>query len=387
MDLNEATKILANNGYAIDEGIGNFLKKARRSVFGKNKDDEDILAKRRARQEQQAKTHADDEKQREGTLSASDDYTSDVLRYLQDEEEYRAIYEILVKLRKKYGKYIMYSNALTPHRISVSAVYQKNSTSREMAGKYSDRNGGKYASAPVDRKQYNFCKVGEIGLLATDRFNYSDRKGGFDDNDSNAHMKYATSVENAMNSKYTETDDIKEWAVEINDIVNEIVNSKSKNAANDWEQNIDQNESAKFNKGENNMDLNEAKQILKRNGYICEGFMDKLKLKKDKFFGQSKYNEDLAAELQDVSITDYSKILQVLADYGLEDELKKAGNWNDFDPDEPGEFWACLQGALGWKVSAFSSGNGDGSWVNINGKKCKSAYQAYVAMQNGKYEG
>jgi len=262
MDLNEATKILANNGYTIDEGIGNFVKKARRAVFGKNKDDEDILAKRRARQEQQAKTHADDEKQREGTLSASDDYTSDVLRYLQDEEEYRAIYEILVKLRKKYGKYIMYSNALTPHRISVSAVYQKNSTSREMAGKYSDRNGGKYASAPVDRKQYSFCKVGEIGLLATDRFNYSDRKGGFGDNDSNAHMKYATSVENAMNGKYTETDDIKEWAVEINDLVNEIVNTKSKDAANDWEQNIDQNESVK---------VKQAVNILKENGYIVEG--------------------------------------------------------------------------------------------------------------------
>lgn len=387
MDLNEAKQLLNDNGYAIDEGIGNFVKKARRAVFGKNKDDEDILAKRKARQEIQAKAHADDEKQREGTLSASDDYTSGVLRYLQGEDEYRAIYEILVKLRKKYGKHIMYSNALTPHRVSVYAVYKNNSASQEGGAKYTDRNGGKYTSAPVERKLYGFCKVGEIGLLATDRFNYSDRKGGFDDNDSNAHMKYATSVENAKNSKYTETDDLQEWAVEINDLVNEIVNAKSKDAANDWEQNADQNEAVKFNKGENNMDLNEAKKILEKNGYICEGFMDKLKLKKDKFFGQDKYNEDLAAELQDVSITDYSKILKVFAEYGFEDELKKAGNWNDFDPNEPGEFWACLQDALGWKLTAFSSGDGDGSWVNINGKKCKSAYQAYVAMQNGKYEG
>lgn len=253
MDLNEAKQLLNDNGYALDEGIGNLAKKARRAIFGKNKDDEEILAKRRARQEQQAKTHADDEKQREATLSASDDYTSDVLRYLQDEEEYRAIYEILVKLRKKYGKYIVYSNALTPHRITIGAVYQTNSTSREIAGK---------TSAPVERKNYNFCKVGEIGLLATDRFNYSDRKGGFGDNDSNAHMKYATSVENAMNSKYTETDDLKEWAVEINDLVNEIVNAKSKNAANDWEQNIDQNESVK---------VKQAVNILKENGYIVEG--------------------------------------------------------------------------------------------------------------------
>lgn len=258
MNLNEARQILKENGYAIDEGIGNFLKKARRSIFGKNKDDEEILAKRRARQEQQAKTHADDEKQREGTLSSNDDYTSSVLRYLQDEDEYRAIYEILVKLRKKYGKYIVYSNALTPHRITVGAVYQKDSTSREMAGKYSEKDGGKYTSAPVNRKQYHFCKVGEIGLNATDRFNYSDRKGGNGDNDSNAHMKYATSVENAMNSKYTETDDLQEWAVEINDLVNEIVNAKSKAAANDWEQNVDQNESIK---------VKQALKYLRENGY------------------------------------------------------------------------------------------------------------------------
>lgn len=262
MDLNEAKQLLNDNGYALDEGIGKFVKKARRAVFGKNQDDEDILAKRKARQEIQAKAHADDEKQREGTLSASDDYTSGVLRYLQGEDEYRAIYEILVKLRKKYGKHIMYSNALTPHRVSVYAVYKNNSASQEGGAKYTDRNGGKYTSAPVERKLYGFCKVGEIGLLATDRFNYSDRKGGFDDNDSNAHMKYATSVENAMNSKYTETDDLKEWAVEINDIVNEIVNAKSKDAANDWEQNIDQNESVK---------VKQALNILKENGYIVEG--------------------------------------------------------------------------------------------------------------------
>lgn len=258
MNLNEAKQLLNDNGYAIDEGIGNFLKKARRSVFGKNKDDEEILAKRKARQEIQAKAHADDEKQREGTLSASDDYTSGVLRYLQGEDEYRAIYEILVKLRKKYGKHIMYSNALTPHRVSVYAVYKNNSASQEGGAKYTDRNGGKYTSAPVERKLYGFCKVGEIGLLATDRFNYSDRKGGFDDNDSNAHMKYATSVENAKNSKYTETDDLQEWAVEISDIVNEIVNAKSKDAANDWEQNADQNESVK---------VKQALAILKENGY------------------------------------------------------------------------------------------------------------------------
>ena len=227
MNLYEAKQILNDKGYElIDEGLGNILKKVRRSIFGKNKEDEEILAKRKVRQAEQAKKHAEDENQQKATLSASDESTSSVLRYLQKKNEYGQIYEILVKLNKKYGKYISYSNALTPNRISIYAIYQDTYTNKEFVGKYSDREGGKYTSAPVNRKNYNFCKVGEIGLLATDRFNYSDRKGGFGDNDSNAHMKYATSVQNAMNKKYTETDDIQEWAVEISDLVKEIVNAK-----------------------------------------------------------------------------------------------------------------------------------------------------------------
>lgn len=225
MNLYEAKQILNDKGYElIDEGLGNILKKARRSIFGKNKEDEDILAKRKARQAEQSKKHAEDEHQQKATLSASDEYTSSVLKYLQKNNEYGQIYEILVKLNKKYGKFISYSNALTPNRISVYAVYQDTYTNKEFVGKYSDREGGKYTSAPVNRKNYHFCKVGEIGLLATDRFNYEDRSGW--DGDSNAHMKYATSVQNAMNKKYTETDDIQEWAVEISDRVKEIVNAK-----------------------------------------------------------------------------------------------------------------------------------------------------------------
>ena len=227
MNLYEAKQILNNEGYElIDEGLGNILKKARRSIFGKNKADEEILAKRKVRQAEQAKKHAEDENQQKATLSASDEDTSSVLKYLQNESEYRQIYEILVKLNKKYGKYISYSNALTPKRISIYAIYQDTYTNKEFVGKYSDREGGKYTSAPVNRKNYHFCKVGEIGLNATDVYNYSDRKGGTGDNDSNAHMKYATSVKNAMNNKYTETDDIQEWAVEISDLVKEIVNAK-----------------------------------------------------------------------------------------------------------------------------------------------------------------
>ena len=225
MNLYEAKQILNDKGYElIDEGLGNILKKARRSIFGKNKADEDILAKRKARQAEQSKKHAEDEHQQKATLSASDEYTTSVLKYLQKNNEYGQIYEILVKLNKKYGKFISYSNALTPNRISVYAVYQDTYTNKEFVGKYSDREGGKYTSAPVNRKNYHFCKVGEIGLLATDRFNYEDRSGW--DGDSNAHMKYATSVQNAMNKKYTETDDIQEWAVEISDRVKEIVKAK-----------------------------------------------------------------------------------------------------------------------------------------------------------------
>lgn len=118
-----------------------------------------------------------------------------------------------------------------------------------------------------------------------------------------------------------------------------------------------------------------------------ESFMDTLKLKKDKFFGQDKYNEKMAEELQNVAINDYPTIVKVFAEWGFEDQLKNFGRWDDFDPDYPGEFWACLQQALGWKVTANGDERGDGSWVIINGKKCKNAFQAYIAMQHGAVEG
>ena len=118
-----------------------------------------------------------------------------------------------------------------------------------------------------------------------------------------------------------------------------------------------------------------------------ESFMDTLKLKKDKFFGQDKYNEKLAEELQNVALNDYPTIVKVFSDWGFDDQLNNFGRWDDFEPDYPGEFWGCLQQALGWKVTANGDEHGDGSWVIINGKKCKNAFQAYVAMQNGVYEG
>ena len=118
-----------------------------------------------------------------------------------------------------------------------------------------------------------------------------------------------------------------------------------------------------------------------------ESFMDTLKLKKDKFFGQDKYNEKLAEELQNVALNDYPTIVKVFSDWGFDDQLNNFGRWDDFEPDDPGEFWGYVQQALGWKVTANGDENGYGSWVIINGKKCKNAFQAYVAMQNGVYEG
>ena len=52
-----------------------------------------------------------------------------------------------------------------------------------------------------------------------------------------------------------------------------------------------------------------------------ESFMDTLKLKKDKFFGQDKYNEKLAEELQNVAINDYPTIVKVFSDWGFDDQL------------------------------------------------------------------
>ena len=94
-------------------------------------------------------------------------------------------------------------------------------------------------------------------------------------------------------------------------------------------------------------------------------------------FGRTKHdlNEALVAELKDVPAGDRKKIIYVLNDNGFEDRVKEYGFKAD---DDLGEFWFGVAQVLGFVPSHCEDlGNGI---VKINGKKCKSALDAYKTI-------
>ena len=94
-------------------------------------------------------------------------------------------------------------------------------------------------------------------------------------------------------------------------------------------------------------------------------------------FGRTKHdlNEALVAELKDVPAGDRKKIIYVLNDNGFGDRVKEYGFKAD---DDLGEFWFGVAQVLGFVPSHCEDlGNGI---VKINGKKCKSALDAYKTI-------
>jgi undecaprenyl pyrophosphate synthase len=260
MNLNEAKQLLNNNGYVLDEGIGNFAKKARRAIFGKNKDDEAILAKRQKRLAQKAEEHRQHDAQWEKRQNMWDDVTSECFRYLQkkiknDDEGISGIYEVLVKLRKKYGKRIFMSiaGATYSQAIDIGVILKDIH--------HADDGGYGYG--------YDTVGIGRIGFYSNDNRHFDDFAG--------YKMEYANSYKEALDHKYVQTKDLNEWYNEIDDIANEVLNNIKKADVNDWEQNIDQNESVK---------VKQAVNILKENGYIVEGHWY------DSTTGFRRYRED-----------------------------------------------------------------------------------------------
>lgn len=94
-------------------------------------------------------------------------------------------------------------------------------------------------------------------------------------------------------------------------------------------------------------------------------------------FGRTKHdlNEALVAELKDVPAADRKKIIHVLNDNGFDDRVKEYGFKAD---DDLGEFWFGVAQVLGFVPSHCEDLGND--IVKINGKKCKSALDAYKTI-------
>lgn len=117
-------------------------------------------------------------------------------------------------------------------------------------------------------------------------------------------------------------------------------------------------------------DVDESTKVKENEEQINEGLFGNK-------FGRTKHdlNEALVAELKDVPAGDRKKIIYVLNDNGFEDRVKEYGFKAD---DDLGEFWFGVAQVLGFVPSHCEDlGNGI---VKINGKKCKSALDAYKTI-------
>lgn len=274
MNLNEAKQLLNDNGYALDEGIGNLAKKARRAIFGKNKNDEDILAKRKARLQDNEETRRESAKKAEHFIEHWDNESYDVLRTIKrrvdDDENYgeasevRAVYNALVALKKKWDKNITFAfdsslgfgdATWVVHVIGVNIKEVKDKAWGTVTYGKDDNGQNKIVRrSAVNRNVGDLTyKLGSIGLFA------GSNSVSRDNTNNKYKLKYATGLETR---KMTETDNMEEWASKVNGLMREYIQGVKADDVDDWEANIDQNESVK---------VKQAVNILKENGYIVEG--------------------------------------------------------------------------------------------------------------------
>ena len=273
MNLNEAKQFLNDNGYALDEGIGKFVKKARRAVFGKNKDDEDILAKRKARLQDNEETRKDNAKKAESAVEYWDNESYDVLRAIKrtidkydnwgEDSEQRGVYNALVALKKKWNKNIAFSfdsdlgfgdAHWVVHVFGVSIKNIKDQAWGAIGYGKDDNGKTKFVRRSTTNK--DVCdltyKLGSVGVFA------GSNRVSRDNTNNKYKLKYATGLETR---KMTETDNIEEWASKVNGLMREYIQGVKADDVDEWEQNIDQNESVK---------VKQALAILKENGYTVK---------------------------------------------------------------------------------------------------------------------
>lgn len=268
--IDNAIRLLCESGYAvkdenyeyyIDEGLGKILKKARRKIFGLNDKEKKMVADRQKLQKDREEAHNTDKKSKEAQERINEEDSVAVLKrlakyYKEDKHGYnvKPIYEVLVKLYKKYGKKIQIAN-IDATNINIYCHYSEKSKTTG-SGFRSDAEMSKSVS-----REYN--QVALIGFCnfssANDKFNYEDD----DERGKISNFRYATDsdLEKGVSDPRSlsgKTTDVAEWGEKINAIMNKIVNGVSEQDTDEWEEGAHQTESVK---------VQNALRLLRENGY------------------------------------------------------------------------------------------------------------------------
>lgn len=268
--IDNAIRLLCESGYAvkdenyeyyIDEGLGKILKKARRKIFGLNDKEKKMVADRQKLQKDREEAHNTDKKSKEAQERINEEDSVAVLKrlakyYKEDKhgENVKPIYEVLVKLYKKYGKKIQFSN-IDATNINIYYHYSEKSKATG-SGFRSDAEMSKSVS-----REYN--QVALIGFCnfssANDKFNYEDDE----ERGKISNFRYATDsdLEKGVSDPRSltgKTTDVAEWGEKINAIMNKFVNGVSEQDTDEWEEGAHQTESVK---------VQNALRLLRENGY------------------------------------------------------------------------------------------------------------------------
>jgi hypothetical protein len=243
MNLNEAKQILNDEGYElIDEGLGSFVKKARRKIFGANAKEKEMLNRRNEIQNKRKVLQDEDnitkrkqiEVNSEDTVSLLKRLKNYILKYDDDGENVQPVYDALTRLYKKWGDKVRYTND-DPGEIKVYAVTEKEwkNDLKPFTNKASERATRSY----MDMDLIGFCRYDSEGKI-----NYKDRdykKYGF---------RFATSLDaHSENELKGQTDNAAEWGEELNAILTKLNRKDNSGVSDDeWIETAHTNESTRI---------------------------------------------------------------------------------------------------------------------------------------------
>lgn len=243
MNLNEAKQILNDKGYElIDEGLGDFVKKARRKFFGANAKEKEMLAKRNEIQQKRKQAHDEDSKTKRKQIEANSEDTVSLLKRLKkyiekyddDGDNVQPVYDALTRLYKKWGDKVRYTNN-DPSEIKVYAVTEKEW--KDNIKPFTNKASEKATRSYMDLDLIGFCRYDSEGKRNNTDRRY--KKYGF---------RFATNLDaHSENELKGQTDNAAEWGEELNAILTKLNRKDNSGISDDeWIEDAHTNESTRI---------------------------------------------------------------------------------------------------------------------------------------------
>lgn len=243
MNIKEAKQILNDEGYElIDEGLGDFVKKARRKIFGANAKEKEMLAQRNEIQQKRKVAHDEDNKIKSNQIKVNTEDTVSLLKRLKNYivkyddsgDNVQPVYDTLTRLYKKWGDKVRFTNN-DPYEIKVYAVTEKEWKDNIKA--FTNKSSEKATRSYMDLDLIGFCRYDSEGKR--NNVDKSYKKYGF---------RFATDLDaRSENELKGQTDNAAEWGEELNAILTKLNRKDNSGVSDDeWIEDAHTNESTRI---------------------------------------------------------------------------------------------------------------------------------------------